>query len=220
LTGDHIAASCQFAEEGIGGQTGGAALRGKEFDDDGPRVGARRRRHESQGAKQRACFRQRREGEAQQQVGGRIHRDGTEQCPDAAAHWQAEQQLGEPDDHRPLCRPDEDIGRQLPISASNASTGVARSASQLPRSRSRTSVIWWHTLDRSDREPTFTGTSAPDRTGQTEMSDGPTPDDFRAKVFRDRRHTEDWRVEKKMDEDGSSEIAIFSGPAARERAVR
>ena len=50
------------------------------------------------------------------------------------------------------------------------------------------------------------------------MSDGPTPDDFRAKVFRDRKHTEDWRVEK-MDEDGSSEIAIFSGPA-RERAVR
>jgi hypothetical protein len=59
----------------------------------------------------------------------------------------------------------------------------------------------------------------PDRTGQTEMSDGPTPDDFRAKVFRDRKHIEDWRVEK-MDEDGSSEIAIFSGPAARGRAVR
>jgi hypothetical protein len=30
-------------------------------------------------------------------------------------------------------------------------------------------------------------------------------DDFRAKVFRDRKHTEDWRVEK-MDEDGSSEM--------------
>ena len=83
----------------------------------------------------------------------------------------------------------------------------------------RLPIIWWYTLDGSDREPTFTGTSAPDRTGQTEMSDGPTPDDFRAKVFRDRKHTEDWRVEK-MDEDGSSEIAIFSGPAARERAVR
>ena len=51
------------------------------------------------------------------------------------------------------------------------------------------------------------------------MSDGPNPDDFRAKVFRDRKHTEDWRVEK-MDEDGSSEIAIFSGPDARERAIR
>jgi len=51
------------------------------------------------------------------------------------------------------------------------------------------------------------------------MSDGPNPDDFRAKVFRDRKHTEDWRVEK-MDEDGSSEIAIFSGPGARERAIR
>jgi hypothetical protein len=83
----------------------------------------------------------------------------------------------------------------------------------------RLPIIWWHTLDGSDREPTFTGTSAPDRTGQTEMSDGPTPDDFRAKVFRDREHTEDWRVEK-MDEDGSSEIAIFSGPVSRERAIR
>jgi hypothetical protein len=25
------------------------------------------------------------------------------------------------------------------------------------------------------------------------MNDGPTPDDFRAKVFRDRKHTGDWR---------------------------
>jgi hypothetical protein len=66
------------------------------------------------------------------------------------------------------------------------------------------SPIWWYTLAGSDGEPTFTGTSAPDRTGQTEMSDGPAADDFRAKVFRDRKHTEDWRVEK-MDEDGSSE---------------
>ena len=64
----------------------------------------------------------------------------------------------------------------------------------------RLPITWWHTLDGSDREPTFTGTSAPDRTGQTEMSDGPTPDDFRAKVFRDRKHTEDWRVEKTDEE--------------------
>ena len=71
-------------------------------------------------------------------------------------------------------------------------------------------IIWWHSVDGSDREP---------MPGQREMSDGPDPDDFRAKVFRDRKHTEDWRVEK-MDEDGSSEIAIFSGPAARERAIR
>jgi hypothetical protein len=34
------------------------------------------------------------------------------------------------------------------------------------------------------------------------MSDGPTPDDFRAKLFRDRKHTGDWRVEK-LDEDGT-----------------
>jgi hypothetical protein len=41
------------------------------------------------------------------------------------------------------------------------------------------------------------------------MNDGPTPDDFRAKVFRDRVHTEDWRVEK-LDDDGGIEVAIFS----------
>jgi hypothetical protein len=48
------------------------------------------------------------------------------------------------------------------------------------------------------------------------MSDGPGPDDFRAKVFRDREHTGDWRVEK-LDDDGESiEIAIFSGGDARQ----
>jgi hypothetical protein len=51
------------------------------------------------------------------------------------------------------------------------------------------------------------------------MSGGPTPDDFRAKLFRDRKQTGNWRVEK-LDEDGTSEIAIFSGPGARERAIR
>jgi hypothetical protein len=43
------------------------------------------------------------------------------------------------------------------------------------------------------------------------MNDGPTPDDFRAKVFRDRKHTGDWRVEKLLDDGESSEVAIFSG---------
>ena len=52
------------------------------------------------------------------------------------------------------------------------------------------------------------------------MSGGPTPGDFRAKVFRDREHTGDWRVEK-LDEDGESiEIATFSGWDARQRAIR
>jgi hypothetical protein len=37
--GDNIAAPCQFAEKGIGGRTGGAALRSEELDQDGPRVG-------------------------------------------------------------------------------------------------------------------------------------------------------------------------------------
>jgi hypothetical protein len=49
---------------------------------------------------------------------------------------------------------------------------------------------------------------------------GPTPDDLRAKVFRDRAHPGDWRVEK-LDEDGESiEIARFSGGDARQRAIR
>jgi hypothetical protein len=48
---------------------------------------------------------------------------------------------------------------------------------------------------------------------------GPTPEDFRAKVFRDRVHPGDWRVEK-LCEDGESEVAIFSGEDARQRAIR
>ena len=51
------------------------------------------------------------------------------------------------------------------------------------------------------------------------MSDGPSPKDFRAKVFRDREHTGDWRVEKLLDDGESSEVAIFSGGDARQRAI-
>jgi hypothetical protein len=47
---------------------------------------------------------------------------------------------------------------------------------------------------------------------------GPTADDLRAKVFRDREHEGDWRVEKE-DEDGGAEIALFSGGDARQRAI-
>jgi hypothetical protein len=39
-----------------------------------------------------------------------------------------------------------------------------------------------------------------------------------AKVFEDRRVSGDWRVEW-IDEDGGIEVAIFSGPNARERAL-
>lgn len=52
------------------------------------------------------------------------------------------------------------------------------------------------------------------------MSDRPTPDDFRAKVFRDREHIGDWRVEKLNDDGESYDVAIFSGAEARERAIR
>lgn len=42
---------------------------------------------------------------------------------------------------------------------------------------------------------------------------------MRAELFRDRETSGDWRVERE-DEDGGIEVAIFSGPNARERAMR
>ena len=48
--------------------------------------------------------------------------------------------------------------------------------------------------------------------------DSRTADDLRAKVFRDREHTGDWRVEK-MDDDSGIELALFSGGDARQRAI-
>jgi hypothetical protein len=56
--------------------------------------------------------------------------------------------------------------------------------------------------------------------GDAILSDGPTPEDLRAKVFRDRKHTGDWRVEKLLDDGESSEVAIFSGGDARQRAIQ
>jgi hypothetical protein len=47
---------------------------------------------------------------------------------------------------------------------------------------------------------------------------GPEPDDLRAKVFRDREHSGDWRVEK-MDDDSGIEVSLFSGGDARQRAI-
>jgi hypothetical protein len=45
-------------------------------------------------------------------------------------------------------------------------------------------------------------------------------DDYlQAKVFQDRVTRGDWRVECEV-EDGAIEVAIFSGPNARERAIR
>jgi hypothetical protein len=45
-------------------------------------------------------------------------------------------------------------------------------------------------------------------------------DDYlRAKVFRDRVMHRDWRVECEI-EDGDIEVTVFSGPDARERAIR
>jgi hypothetical protein len=52
------------------------------------------------------------------------------------------------------------------------------------------------------------------------MNDGPTPEDFRAKVFRDRKHTGDWRVEKLLDDGEAGEIAVFNGGDAPQRAIR
>jgi hypothetical protein len=46
-----------------------------------------------------------------------------------------------------------------------------------------------------------------------------TDDYLRAKVFRDRVTHGDWRVECES-EDGEIEVTIFSGPDARDRAIR
>ena len=49
---------------------------------------------------------------------------------------------------------------------------------------------------------------------------GPTLNDLRAKVFEDRETPGNWRVEK-MDEDGGYDaVKVFTGPDARERAIR
>lgn len=40
-----------------------------------------------------------------------------------------------------------------------------------------------------------------------------------AMVFEDREHAGDWRVER-YDDDGGCEVAIFSGPRARDRGLR
>jgi hypothetical protein len=40
-----------------------------------------------------------------------------------------------------------------------------------------------------------------------------------ARVFEDRMYPREWRVEW-IDDDGGIEVAIFSGPRARERAIR
>ena len=52
------------------------------------------------------------------------------------------------------------------------------------------------------------------------MSNSPSSDDFRAKVFRDREHTGDWRVEKLEDDGESILVAIFSGRRAAARYPR
>jgi len=51
------------------------------------------------------------------------------------------------------------------------------------------------------------------------MSNSPSSDDFRAKVFRDREHTGDWRVGK-LDDSESILVAIFSGRRAAARYPR
>ena len=51
------------------------------------------------------------------------------------------------------------------------------------------------------------------------MNGGPTPDDFRAKVFEDRQSPDHWRVEK-MGEDGDYEVVkVFTGSLAQWRAI-
>jgi hypothetical protein len=63
-----------------------------------------------------------------------------------------------------------------------------------------------------------------DKRRQREHIDGmpyidPPHEDQRAKVFEDRVMPGNWRVECEH-EDGATEVAIFSGRTARERAIR
>jgi hypothetical protein len=52
------------------------------------------------------------------------------------------------------------------------------------------------------------------------LSKGPTPKDFRAKVFEDRETPGNWRVEK-MDEDGGYQVVkVLTGPDARQHAIQ
>jgi hypothetical protein len=52
------------------------------------------------------------------------------------------------------------------------------------------------------------------------LSDGPTREDFHAKVFEGRETPGNWRVEK-MDEDGGYEVVkVFTGPEARQQAIQ
>src|SRR5271156_5840210 len=59
------------------------------------------------------AFHQRGEGEAQDQIGGRINGRCGQQRPDAASRRQIEEQLGKPDGHYPPRCSDDDIRRQL-----------------------------------------------------------------------------------------------------------
>src|SRR5215216_5824346 len=45
-------------------------------------------------------------------------------------------------------------------------------------------------------------------------------DDLGAKLFRDREHPGDWRVEKFQDGGESIDVALFSGGDSKERAIR
>jgi hypothetical protein len=60
---------------------------------------------------------------------------------------------------------------------------------------------------------------APMRSRGGQAGPAMTADLLRAKLFAYRVAPGDWRVEK-MDDEGSCEVAIFSGPGAYERAVR
>jgi len=52
------------------------------------------------------------------------------------------------------------------------------------------------------------------------MTNGPTPEDLRAKVFEDRETPGNWRVEKMDDDRGYQVVKMFTGPDARPQAIR
>jgi hypothetical protein len=52
------------------------------------------------------------------------------------------------------------------------------------------------------------------------LNKGPTPEDLRAKVFEGRKTPGNWRVEKRDEDGGYDAVKVFTGPDARQQAIR
>jgi hypothetical protein len=52
------------------------------------------------------------------------------------------------------------------------------------------------------------------------MNDGPNPDDCEPRSLKDRAMPGNWRVEKMNEDGGYDAVRVFTGPDAREQAIR